>query len=127
MRLLALLLLMACQPVKPRNLVASGASGVINDNLIGVWTSDAELCYLQNSTTVCSEKVRLTFTQTSVSFVAYNPTTDQPIASTAQTREINFLSESMYYDYKVEENVTFEVNGNTAEICYDLGCHDLYR
>lgn len=129
MRFLLLLLLVACQPqAAPRSLSAAGASGdVENTSLIGSWTSSGELCYVQNSVNVCSEKVRLTFTQTRLSFVAYNPTTNQPVASTAQNREINFLSDGMFYDFKVEENVTFSVNGNTARICYDLGCHDLYR
>lgn len=129
MRLLFLLLLVSCQPeIKPRSLVTAGASeGVVNENLVGEWTSNEEFCYVQNFTNICSEKVRLTFTQTTLTLVAYNPTTDLPIASTSQTREINFLSDSMYYDFKVEENVTFEVNLNTAKLCYDLGCYDLYR
>jgi|GEM_PF-5572311 len=129
MRLLLLLFLVACQPqAAPRSLSAAGsANDVENENLIGAWTSSAELCYVQNSVNVCSEKVRLTFSQTSVTFVAFNPTTDLPVASTSQTREINFLSDSMYYDFKVDENVTFSVDGSTARVCYDLGCHDLYR
>lgn len=42
-------------------------------------------------------------------------------------RSIKFLSSSSYYDYGTNETVTFEVNGKTAQICYDLECQALRR
>ena len=128
MKLFLLLFLVACRPeMGPRTLALEDSSGIRNESLIGSWVTSTEFCYMQNSTDVCSGKVVVTFTQSTLSFMAYNTTTNLPVSSTLQTRQIRFLSDSMYYDERVDENVTFEVNGNSARLCYDVECENLTR
>ena len=128
MKLFLLLFLVACQPeMKPRTLALGDSSGISNESLIGSWRSEDQYCYILNSADVCSDKVIVTFSQSTMSLIAYNPTTDSPINNSRQTRQIRFLSDSMYYDERVDENVTFEVNGNSARLCYDVECENLSR
>lgn len=69
----------------------------------------------------------MTFTETTLNAVVINVETGQPFSTPLRSTSIKFLSSSAYYDYKLNESVSFEVNGNSAKVCYDLGCHNLYR
>lgn len=127
MRLLFLLLLVACQPEVPQRSVVS--AGTLNeDSLIGVWKTDLGSCYvLSNDDVPCSRVVRMTFTETTLKAVVINVETGQPFSTPLRSNSIKFMSGSSYYDYKLNETVSYEVNGNKAKVCYDLGCNNLYR
>ena len=107
------LVLAACQPqVASRSVSSSGLSG--GDGLKGTWLSDSTACG-----GIDGEQCQIRITETSLRI--------SPLNGAGANRQIKFLSQNTFYDYHSEETVEFSVNGNRANLCWDIGCNALTR
>jgi len=104
---LSVFLLSSCQPqVGARGNVASGISSV-GEDLQGIWYTDHD-----------GETIQFSYSLNNLRFVR---------GGILNQRSIQFVSQSSYYDYTVGEYASYSFTPNGAQVCYDIGCHDLRK
>ncbi|MBY0516304.1 MAG: hypothetical protein K2P81_05315 [Bacteriovoracaceae bacterium] len=119
MKLILLILLVSCQPQAQLSAVRGGSSLEAESSLIGKWKS--KVSALDGCEASCESNVFVIFTETTMKFNFPN------YPNSNRTRRIKFVSQNSFYDYSNNEYVTFTIRGSRAQLCYEMGCNDIWK